>query len=47
MDLNSDGKDELIGVTRSVGNITPNQPIPYRDSSSYVMVLRDDLQFSI
>ncbi len=44
-DINGDGKDELMGSTTTVGNIAPDQPIPYRDSSSYVMVLTADMRF--
>lgn len=44
-DINKDGKDELMGSTATIGNIAPDQPIPYRDSSSYAMVMTADLKF--
>lgn len=44
-DLDGDGKDEIFCTTYSPGNIRSDQAIPYRDSSSYAMVLDHNLQF--
>ena len=44
-DVNGDGQDEIFCSTISYGNIKPDQTIPYRDSSSYLMILDHNLQF--
>ncbi|MCF8229657.1 MAG: histidine kinase [Bacteroidales bacterium] len=45
VDINHDGHYELTGNTSGPGNIRPEFNIPYPDSSSWLMVLKDDLDY--
>jgi len=44
-DLNKDGRLEFFVGTSTRGNISKHSNIPYHDSSSYAMVLNDQLEF--
>ncbi len=46
LDLDGDGLLEILGSNCGPGNIKPWNPIPYRDSSSYLMVLNNKLKFA-
>jgi histidine kinase len=45
VDIDNDGTVEMIGTTTGPGNIKADHQIPYRDSSSYLMVLNENLEF--
>ncbi|MDZ7742442.1 MAG: hypothetical protein U5Q03_12000 [Bacteroidota bacterium] len=45
LDLDKDGYFEITGNTSGPGNIKASDSIPYRDSSSYLMVLNHELEF--
>jgi hypothetical protein len=44
-DLNNDGRQEFFVGTLTTGNVSKHSNIPYHDSSSYAMVLNDQLEF--
>ncbi|MDA3943353.1 MAG: histidine kinase [Bacteroidetes bacterium] len=44
-DLNKDGRHEFFIGTSTMGNNSRKSTIPYHDSSSYAMVLNDQLEF--
>ncbi len=45
IDIDNDGTYEILGSTSTTGNIKPEMNIPYPDSSSWLMVLNDQLEF--
>lgn len=44
-DINNDSSLEITSFTCGFGNMHPDNPIPYCDSSSYLMVFDDQLNF--